>query len=159
MHARKAWLKGLSPKQNRDIPPLQYATVCQLKRDFPTLSIIINGGFKTVDSIATLLDQVDGCMFGRVVCDNPYFLADIESRFFGQHVVDRRQIAYQYFEYMEQQLISGVKLARMARFLLNLFHGVAGAAEWRRYLSREMHREGCTVKVIGKRIRFFIETA
>lgn len=155
VHARKAWLKGLSPKQNRDIPPLQYAKVCQLKRHFPTLSIMINGGFKTIDSITALLDQVDGCMFGRVVCDHPYFLAEIEAAFFGKVVPQRREIVHHYLAYMEQELNRGVKLARMARFLLNLFHGVAGAAEWRRYLSREMHKEGCTLNTIEKGLALF----
>lgn len=155
VHARKAWLKGLSPKQNRDIPPLQYETVCQLKKDFPMCTIIINGGFKTVHSICEYLDKVDGCMIGRIVCENPYFLAEIESTFFNFTSLTRSEIVYHYLDYMEHEMKKGVKLSVMTRYLLNFFHGIPGASEWRRHLSAHMHQENCKLEMIEQGLGFF----
>lgn len=155
VHARKAWLKGLSPKQNREIPPLNYETVCQLKKDFAALTIIINGGFKTIEAMRPYLDKVDGCMIGRIVCENPYFLADIESSFFNHVSQTRIEVVYNYLHYMEKEMGQGAKLSSMARFLLNLFHGVPGAAEWRRYLSEHMHQDNCQLTTIDKGLAIF----
>lgn len=155
VHARKAWLKGLSPKQNREVPPLQYDRVCQLKRDFPELTIIINGGFKTVASMIPYLEQLDGCMIGRIVCENPYFLADVERELFNHAAIARIDVLNHYLHYMEQELQHGVRLQVLARYLLNLFHGVPGASLWRRYLSDHMHEKACSLDTIMQGLSVF----
>lgn len=150
IHARKAWLKGLSPKQNRTLPPLCYETVAQIKKDFPKLTIIINGGFNDVASMNTYLNVVDGCMIGRVVCNNPFFLAEVEKVFFNYNSPTRKEIVMHFLQYMDTQQKTGIKLAKMARYLLNLFHGERGAQEWRRYLSAHMHQENSSIDLIEK---------
>lgn len=142
MHARKAWLKGLSPKENREIPPLHYEVVYQLKKDFPHLKIMINGGIKTILDIRQHLDYVDGVMIGRQACNDPYFLAEIEKNIFNtEHVLTRHEIIERYFVYCAQQVKHNVPLKQMLRHLIHLFCGILGAREWRRVLSQTIHEK------------------
>lgn len=137
VHARKAWLKGLSPKDNRTIPPLCYERVYQLKQDFPHLKIIINGGVKTLAEIEQHLNSVDGVMIGREACNNPYLFADIEQRFFNPtaEILTRQQILSHYQTYMQHQQQEGVSSRLLLRPLLGLFHNQPNAREWRGKLS------------------------
>ena len=128
VHARKAWLKGLSPRQNRTVPPLRYEVVYQLKRDFPELEIIINGGIKTWEEVNTHLQQVDGVMIGREAYDNPFLFAD------NPHL-KRAQVVWDYLPYMAEQWGQGVSFWKMSRHLMGLFQGQRGAKQWRRVLS------------------------
>ncbi|MCH9698169.1 MAG: tRNA dihydrouridine(20/20a) synthase DusA [Gammaproteobacteria bacterium] len=137
IHARKAWLKGLSPKQNRSIPPLMYDMVYQLAEDFPHLELIINGGITDVDQIKDHLKHVDGVMLGRLLCDHPFILHDIEQQLYSDSAVNqsRRDVLQRYLDYAEQQLGQGVRLQTLMRHILGLFHGQPGARQWRRILS------------------------
>jgi tRNA-dihydrouridine synthase A len=137
VHARNAVLKGLSPKENREIPPLKYPFVHQLKRDFPALAIVINGGIATHDAVARELVHVDGVMLGRVAYHDPYFLAEAERYCFGSGVRQRSraEVVEALLPYAEAQLASGVDLRAIARHVLGLYHGAPGARAWRRVLS------------------------
>lgn len=137
IHARKAWLKGLSPRQNRSVPPLQYDLVYQLKRDFPHLELIINGGIKTITEVEHHLQQVDGVMIGREAYDNPFLLAEIDHQFFGSSIVNRsrEEVVNQYLPYILDQLAQGESFSRVSRHLMGLFQGQPGARQWRRMLS------------------------
>jgi tRNA-dihydrouridine synthase A len=149
VHARKAWLSGLSPKQNRDIPPLQYELVHQLKRDFPALCVMINGGIRSVTDVGAQLPFVDGVMIGRAAVANPYLLASLQLLHFpGKKVLSREGVVSAFLPYIDQMLQSGVKLHSLARHLLGLFQGQPGAAIWRRYLSQHASRPGAGVTVI-----------
>jgi tRNA-dihydrouridine synthase A len=151
VHARKAWLKGLSPRQNRDVPPLRYETVYALKRDFPDLEIVINGGVKTLDAAEQHLEQVDGVMLGREVYHNPWLLADVDARLFGERHASRRTrdaVLEDFLPYVDQQLACGVRLASLTRHIIGLYQGVSGAKRWRRYLSEHAHLEGAGIEVI-----------
>ncbi len=138
VHARKAWLHGLSPKQNRTVPPLEYAMVWQLKRDFPELEIIVNGGIDSLDAAADQLRRVDGVMLGRAAYHNPYLLAQVDSRFFADpHPVPaREQVVAAMLPYIERELAAGTPLRHMTRPMTGLFQGVPGARTWRRELDR-----------------------
>ena len=142
VHARKAWLHGLSPKENREIPPLRYQAVHQLKRDFPQLEIVINGGFKTLAQAQEQLAQLDGVMIGREAYQNPWMLVDADSRIFGDtgDTVARKQIVHRMLPYIEEQHGAGVPLHRITRHMLGLFQGQPGARAWRRFLSERAHR-------------------
>ena len=138
IHARKAWLSGLSPRENREIPPLDYERVYRLKQDFPHLNIIINGGIKTVGDIQLHLQHVDGVMIGREAYHNPWLLAYIDQLFYNDDAnvnVDRESIVRQYMQYMQSQMEQGIPLTRMSRHMLGLYHGQMGARAWRRTLS------------------------
>lgn len=136
VHARKAWLTGLSPKQNRMVPPLCYDRVYQLKKDFPALTFIINGGIKAVDEIREHLQHVDGVMIGRAAYQTPYFLADIQRAFYPKSaVLPRHEVIAQMLPYIQFQLQRGVKLSAMTRHLLGLYQGMRGAKVWRRFLT------------------------
>lgn len=149
VHARKAWLNGLSPKQNREIPPLCYDVVKLLKHDFPALEIIVNGGIKTVDEIENHLQWADGVMIGREAYSNPYLLAEIQKRFYsGTESPSRAEIIERYVLYIQQQLQLGVKLSSMTRHILGLFQSCPGAAKWRRYLSQHAHVAGASTDVV-----------
>lgn len=150
VHARKAWLKGLSPKENREIPPLHYDVVYQLKKDFPQLQIIINGGIKTISEIDMHLNYVDGVMIGREAYHNPYFLADIQAKYFAKHSVTREHVVMQLLPYVREQLKNNIRLNNITRHILGLFKGEKGASHWRRYLSEHAHLEGADVDVIEK---------
>jgi len=154
MHARKAWLKGLSPKENREIPPLNYDAVYQLKKDFPHLQISINGGIKTVAEIQTHLQHVDGVMIGRQAYHEPYLLAEIDHVLHESPLLSRHEIALQYMEYVEQQLAQDVPLSAMTRHILNLFHAQPGARLWRRYLTEQVQTRTNDAKIIEKALEF-----
>ena len=150
IHARKAWLNGLSPKENREVPPLQYETVHQLKKDFPEIDFIINGGFTTQDSIMEQYTHVDGVMIGRAAYQNPYLLAKIEQALFtnGNPLPTRYEILEKFMEYVQQNLDQGIYLGHMTRHILGLFLGQPGARAYRRYISENAYREGAGVEVI-----------
>jgi tRNA-dihydrouridine synthase A len=156
IHARKAWLKGLSPKENRDIPPLNYELVYQIKREFPALNIIINGGIKTVESSRGHLLHVDGVMLGREVYHNPYLLAQVDAEFYGEaeNKYSRQQILQLYFPYIEQQIEQGVHLKHMSRHLLGLFQSQPGAKAWRRHISENAHKDGAGVEVLSEAMTY-----
>lgn len=134
VHARTAWLQGLSPKQNREIPPLRYEDVYRLKQDFPTLDIEINGGIETVADIKTHLQHVDGVMIGRAFYHNPYLLAEANS-LWGAPIPKRSDILAQLYPYLEKQSAKGEALPTMTRHYLGLFQGLTGARKWRQALS------------------------
>ncbi|WLW67163.1 tRNA dihydrouridine(20/20a) synthase DusA [Psychrobacter sp. van23A] len=134
VHARTAWLQGLSPKQNREIPPLRYDDVYRLKQDFPTLDIEINGGIETVADIKAHLQHVDGVMIGRAFYHNPYLLAETNS-LWGAPIPKRSDILAQLYPYLEKQSAKGEALPTMTRHYLGLFQGLTGARKWRQALS------------------------
>lgn len=152
IHARKAWLSGLSPKENREIPPLNYPVVYQIKQDFPDCTVIINGGIKTLADIDTHLAHVDGVMIGREAYKNPYFLATIQARYFAkaQTIKSRAEIIQCLQPYIQMQLSQGVRLHSITRHILGLFQGQRGANAWRRYLSENAPKLGANDKVIAE---------
>jgi tRNA-dihydrouridine synthase A len=156
IHARKAWLKGLSPKQNRDVPPLNYELVYQMKQDYPQLEIIINGGIKTLEQTEQNLEKVDGVMIGREAYHNPFMMSQVDQRLYGeaQNKDTEFEILNQYIEYMQKQMNKGVYLKHMSRHLLGLFTGQAGAKAWRRHISENAHKEGASIEVIQEAVRY-----
>ncbi len=150
MHARKAWLEGLSPKENRDIPPLEYERVYQLKQDFPHLHIDINGGIKTLEHAQQHLNHVDGVMIGREAYHNPYILAEVDKLIFGDEseVLSRHEVIQQMLPYIEQRMAEGRPLKSITRHLLGLFQGRPGAKAWRRHLSENAHLKGADLRVL-----------
>lgn len=141
VHARKAWLKGLSPKENREIPPLNYARVYQLKQDFPQLDISINGGIKTLVAASEHLQQLDGVMIGREAYTNPYLLSQVDTMLYGDSVqpLTEHNLVRQMVPYIEQQMQQGARFWHIARHMLGLFQGQPGARQWRRLLSEQGH--------------------
>ncbi|MCB1851593.1 MAG: tRNA dihydrouridine(20/20a) synthase DusA [Gammaproteobacteria bacterium] len=152
VHARKAWLQGLSPKENREIPPLSYATVYQLKRDFPDLEIVINGGITSVDQCQDHLSIVDGVMIGREAYHNPWILAQADALLFGEETAlpTRHQVIEKLLPFVESELAAGVPLNRITRHILGLFHGQPGARAWRRYLSTHSYKRDAGASTILK---------
>lgn len=152
MHARKAWLNGLSPKQNREIPPLEYEKVYRLKRDFPRLEIIINGGFTRAQDIRDQLEHVDGVMIGRAAYHDPYLLAGMDKLVFNDTVAPktRQQILGEFTGYAAQQLESGMPLNAMTRHILGLYQGQPGARAFRRHLSEYAPRPGAGIEVLKR---------
>lgn len=150
VHARKAWLQGLSPKQNREIPPLCYERVHRLKAAFPRLTVVINGGLATVEQMQGQLAHVDGVMVGREAYHNPYMLARVDAALYGDEgpVPTRHQVVERFLPYVEARLAEGVPLQTMTRHILGLFQGVPGARAWRRHLSEHAHRPGAGAEVI-----------
>lgn len=152
VHARKAWLKGLSPKENREIPPLNYAWVYALKRAFPDFKIIINGGIKTVADTVEHLEIMDGVMIGRPAYEYPYFFRELESALYSPFVDDNRcsrlAIIDHYLPYVEKQLSQGVRLSSLVRPMMGIFNGLPGSRQWRRYLSEHVHQQGAGIDVI-----------
>ena len=150
VHARKAWLKGLSPKENREVPPLNYQRVYQLKRDFPVLTILINGGIQSLAEVRTHLVHTDGVMLGRTAYHEPYRLAELEHALFGTPLPDRMALIRQMREYTERHLAEGGKLNHISRHLLGLFQGLPGARGWRRHLSENAHRDNADWGVVER---------
>ncbi len=150
IHARKAWLNGLSPKQNREIPPLQYDWVYKLKQLFSDTEMIINGGIKTLQQCQQHLQHVDGVMLGREPYANPYMLANVDAELFGgsSESVDRLQILQQFYPYIELQMGKGMKLSHVIRHIIGLFHGQPNGRLWRRYLSENSFKKGAGIEVI-----------
>lgn len=138
IHARKAWLNGLSPKENREIPPLCYEIVYRLKQKYPEFSISINGGIMTVAETATHLQHVDGVMIGRAAYQNPWFLSEIENEILNGTAPETREaVLDRYIEYVDRQIADGVPFYSMARHVLGLYKGMRGARLWRRYISEK----------------------
>jgi tRNA-dihydrouridine synthase A len=137
VHARNAWLKGLSPKENREVPPLRYETVHRLKLDFPQLTICINGGVTSESQIASQLDHIDGVMVGRESYHNPWIMADWDHRFFGDEPVhrDRADVERHMVDYMARCAVKGEPWSRISRHMLGLWNGTAGARRWRQVWS------------------------
>ena len=137
IHARKAWLKGLSPKENREIPPLCYERVYQLKQIFPKLTIIINGGITDLTQAQQQLTQVDGVMMGRAAYHQPYLFSDVDHLFYGskEDVLSRHQVMEKLLPYIDEELTRGARLHHITRHILNLFNGEPGARFWRRSLT------------------------
>jgi len=160
VHARKAWLKGLSPKQNREVPPLRYDVVYQLKQDFPALRIVLNGGITTLDQAEDVLGNgVDGVMVGREAYHNPYILAEVDRRLFGAstEVITRAEIIEKLLPYIEQQRAEGVRLHSITRHILGLFHGEPGARSWRRHLSEHAVKYDADASVVREALKFTIQ--
>jgi len=156
VHARKAWLSGLSPKQNREIPPLDYERVHRLKRDFSHLAISINGGITSLAQAQEQLQHVDGVMIGREAYHNPYMLAEVDALFYQQagEVITREQVVSQMLEYVEQHLSAGGKLNHITRHMLGIFVKVPGAKMWRRHLSENAHKPNADTKVIEQALSY-----
>jgi len=152
VHARKALLKGLSPKENRDIPPLNYPLVHRLKRERPDLTIVINGGIASLDAAMAHLEAVDGVMLGRAAYHEPGLLGAVDRRVFGEAVadIDDRAAVFAYRPYVAASLVRGVGLAPLVRPMLGLFHGQPGARTWRRILTVEGVRPGAGADVIDR---------
>ena len=144
IHARKAWLSGLSPKENREVPPLHYDTVYRLKQDYPQLTIVINGGLLTLDDCQTHLDHVDGVMLGRAAYENPYLLADVDRRLFGSTgAVPRREDVLRAMRpYIEHELAAGGRLSHISRHILGLYRNQPGGKAFRRLLSQRVTQPG-----------------
>jgi tRNA-dihydrouridine synthase A len=153
VHARKAWLKGLSPKENRDVPPLNYERVHHLKRDFPQLNVIINGGIETVAEVETHLRHTDGVMLGRTAYHEPYRLAELDHVLFGTPLPGREAVIERMRPYIEAHLASGGKLQHISRHMLGLFQGLPGARAWRRTLSENAHRPDAGFAVVEQALR------
>ncbi len=150
IHARKAWLNGLSPKENREIPPLDYPRVYQLKKDFPHLTLSLNGGIKSLDEAEEHLKHLDGVMVGREAYQSPYLMAEVDQRLFGapNEVMKRRAIVEAMYPYMEEQLSKGSYLGHITRHMLGLFQAMPGARQWRRYISENAHKPGSGIEVV-----------
>ncbi len=159
VHARKAWLKGLSPKENRDVPPLDYALVHRLKRERPDLTVVVNGGIASLDEAAAHLAHVDGVMLGRAAYHEPAILARVDGRLFGEPepALTPFEAVERYLPYVRRELGRGTHLAAMTRHLLGLFHGRPGARAWRRTLTVEGARPAADASVIERALDFVRE--
>ena len=156
VHARKAILEGLSPKENREIPPLIYDRVFRLKELFPDLEIIINGGITTLDQTREMLEKVDGVMMGREAYQNPFILHDIDHELFNQPKTPKSRIEFlqDYFPYMKEQLEAGTPLHHMTRHILGLFKGQKGGKQFRRHLSMHAYRKDAGLSVLNDAMSF-----
>jgi tRNA-dihydrouridine synthase A len=150
VHARKAWLNGLSPKENREIPPLHYDVVYRLKQEFPQLTIAINGGIKTLEECEEHLKYVDGVMLGREAYDNPYILSQVDARLFGEQkpAPTRADVLGALTRYAERELAAGMHISRITRHILGLYKGEPGARGFRRVLSERACKEGAGIDII-----------
>ena len=156
IHARKAILSGLSPKENREIPPLHYGRVLSVKENFPELEIVINGGITTFSDANCFLRTVDGVMIGREAYQNPFFLAKVDEYFFNSPAIRKERAEYleEYIPYIESELKKGTPLKHMTRHLLGLFKGQKGGKQFRRHLSENAHREDAGIEVIADALKF-----
>ena len=159
VHARKAWLHGLSPKENREIPPLHYPRVYQLKREFPRLIVIVNGGIVDADAAKSHCAQVDGVMIGRAAYHDPYVLARLEQAMFGTPPPAREDVLARLAPYITAQLAGGEALHHIARHVLGLYLGEPGARAFRRYLSEHMRASGADFHVIENAVASLREHA
>ncbi|MBN1237807.1 MAG: tRNA dihydrouridine(20/20a) synthase DusA [Gammaproteobacteria bacterium] len=150
VHARKAWLKGLSPKQNRDVPPLDYARVRRLKRDFPSLEIVLNGGLTTVEQTLAELDGVDGVMLGRAAYADPYVLGELDRALHGEELRDPLGVVTAYAAYCAREAAAGTPLRAMTRHLMGLFAGRPGGRRWRRAVGEPIPRGAAPHAVLDR---------
>lgn len=150
IHARKAWLQGLSPKENREIPPLDYERVYQLKRDYPLLNISLNGGITSLEQAKVHLAYLDGVMVGREAYQNPYMLAEVDNQLYGTKtpVLSRDAVIEKLIPYIEKHLAEGGRLNHITRHIIGLFQGLPGSRSWRRYLSENAHKQGAGIEVV-----------
>ena len=155
VHARKAWLKGLSPKENRDVPPLDYPLVHELRRVFPQIPIAINGGVATIEAAQEQLAHVDGVMLGRAAYHDTDLLLRVDPELFGEPapLSSTFELIEAYLPYVEARLGEGYRLADMTRHMLGLFGGMPGARAWRRHLSTEGVKRGAGVEVLRDAVR------
>ena len=156
IHARKAWLKGLSPKENREIPPLKYELVYRLKEEYPHLNIVINGGIKTIEHTNALLKHVDGVMIGREAYNNPYFLAEVDKLIYADYkssISSRMEAAEAYADYCERQLKAGMRLHHMTRHILGLFQGQPRARLFRKYLTENACKPDAKIDVLHESLK------
>lgn len=155
IHARKAWLEGLSPKENRNIPPLRYQDVYRLKQEFPDLIIEINGGITTLEQTKQHLELVDGVMIGRSACDNPYLFASVDQEIYGdsQPIKTREEIAELMLDYIDFWTAKKVKLNSIIRHLLQLFAGQPGTKIWKRYLSENTHYPHANSEIVRQALQ------
>jgi tRNA-dihydrouridine synthase A len=158
VHARKAWLSGLSPKQNREIPPLRYDVVYRLKQDMPQLQIVLNGGITDLNDCAAILENVDGVMVGREAYQNPYMLSAVDSQFYGDHheISSRQEVIERLIPYLTQQLSRGVRLNSVTRHTLGLFHAMPNARLWRRYLSENACKNNADMNVLVQALKLTV---
>ena len=148
IHARKAWLNGLSPKENRTIPPLDYDRVRRLKRDRPDLEISLNGGIARVDDAVALAASFDGVMIGRAAYQTPFIFAEMAAAIYGHAAADRMQVAMAMADYAEAENAKGTKLIAITRHMLGLMHGLPGAKSWRRSLSEDARGDDASPMII-----------
>jgi tRNA-dihydrouridine synthase A len=159
VHARKAWLQGLSPKENREIPPLNYPWVYQLKKDFPDLTIILNGGVQTLEESREHLLHVDGVMIGREAYQNPWMLAQADLKLYGMDnpAKSRDDVIAGLLPYVEHQLARGVHLNHITRHILGLYQGVPGARKFRRHISENAYKKQAGLEVLTEAYRLVRE--
>ncbi|WMY96836.1 MAG: tRNA dihydrouridine(20/20a) synthase DusA [Arsenophonus sp.] len=153
IHARKACLSGLTPKQNREIPPLNYKRVYQLKKNFPKLIIVLNGGIKTINEAKKHLQYIDGVMLGRAVYKNPSLLMQVDSQIFGENynlIFDKIAAIQAMYPYIDRELKNGTFLGHIIRPMLGMFSGVAGSRQWRCYLSKNLSKKNVDINIIKK---------
>jgi tRNA-dihydrouridine synthase A len=152
VHARKAWLQGLSPKENREIPPLNYPWVYQLKKDYPHLTIVINGGIQSLQECQSHLQHVDGVMLGREAYQNPWMLSQVDQLLYAMDkpVTSRGDIIAALLPYAERQLAHGAQLNHITRHILGLYQGIPGARKFRRHLSENAYRKEAGIEVIAQ---------
>lgn len=152
VHARKAWLSGLSPKENRDVPPLDYALVYAIKRAFPNVTIVLNGGVETLEQARAHLGEVDGVMLGRAAYHDPAILLDVDRAIFGEDSPSRsrHEAVMDFLPAIEAKLAAGVSLAAITRHMLGLFNGFPGARTWRRTLAEEARAPGAGVETVRR---------
>ncbi len=150
VHARKAWLQGLSPKENRQIPELKYDVVYRIKQEFPDCFFYLNGGITEHEAVQEHLKLVDGVMIGREAYQNPYWLASVDKDYYQDDTtpLTREQVVEQMLPYIEQHIAKGGKLNNVSKHMLGLFQGLPGARKWRRYLSENAHKKGAGVDVV-----------
>ncbi|MEE2527080.1 tRNA dihydrouridine(20/20a) synthase DusA [Hyphobacterium sp. HN65] len=150
IHARKAWLKGLSPKENRTVPPLNYGLIRTMKSDFPEMDIILNGGLETLEMALSEQQGLDGVMLGRAAYHTPWLLADVDRAVYGDTnpVSTPEEAVEAYLPYIEGQLAKGIRLHSITRHMLGLFHGRPGARQWRRTLSEKAVRDGAGLEIV-----------
>jgi tRNA-dihydrouridine synthase A len=152
VHARKAWLEGLSPKENREVPPLNYERVYRLKREFPGLTVVVNGGVGTLADVKEHLRHADGVMLGRTAYHEPYRLAEVEHELFGTPLPDRDDVLMRMRPYIEAHLARGDRLQHISRHILGLYQGLPGARAYRRVLSERAHRVDAGWEVVEQAI-------
>jgi tRNA-dihydrouridine synthase A len=159
VHARKAWLEGLSPKENRELPPLHHEMVYRMKRDFPALEVIINGGIHSLQECDAHLEHTDGVMLGRAAYQDPFLLAGVDRHFYQETspAPNRDQALQAFFPYIEQQLGEGVHLNHITRHILGLYQGMPGAKLFRRHLSQNAHKKGAGIEVIEQAFKLMLE--
>jgi tRNA-dihydrouridine synthase A len=158
IHARKAWLEGLSPKENRDIPPLDYALVYQVKRENPTLTIVLNGGINTLDACEEHLAHVDGVMMGRAAYQTPALLSEVDAQLFGGDPASLDAAVQAYCAYIERELAKGTPLNAMTKHMLGLFNAKPGARLFRRHLSENATKHGAGIALLHEALAFLVRS-